>query len=40
MYKVSVFNFSTNEVSNIKGPKLTSNKGCAFNSNGKFMALI
>lgn len=40
MYKVSIYNFSTNAVANIKGPKLSSNKGCAFNSNGKFMALI
>jgi hypothetical protein len=40
MYKVSIYNLSTSKVAYIKGPKLNSSKGCAFNSDGKFMALL
>ena len=40
MYKVSIYNLSSKSVLQIKGPKFSSTKGCAFNSNGKFMALI
>lgn len=40
MYKVSIFDLHNQTVFHIKGPKFSSSKGCAFNSNGKFMALL
>ena len=40
MYKVSIYNLAENNMFYIKSPKLSTQKGFAFSSNGMFMALL
>lgn len=40
MYKLSIYNLAEESVCYIKGPKISTQKGFAFSSNGMFMALL
>lgn len=40
MYKVSIYNLTDKSMAYIKSPKLSSQKGFSFSSDGKFMALL
>lgn len=40
LYKCSIYNLSDRSVAYIRGPKLSTAKGCIFNSTGKLMALL
>ena len=40
MYKVSIYNLADKSMAYIKSPKLSTQKGFSFSSDGKFMALV